>query len=386
MRKVLFVTGIRSEYDILYPIMRAIQDQPGMAAGVVVTGAHLSPMYGLTVREVERDGVPIVARIESLLNSDTRAGRVKSAAIQLTSLVDVCEQFSPTFLVAPMDREEAMTVALVGAYTLTPVVHIGGGDTAEDGNVDNAVRHAVTKLSHLHMVSTRRSADRVIALGEEAWRVHVAGAPGLDRLLSTPDMPDEDLWREVGYNPDNRPFAIVIQHSIISDVELSGERMRLTLDALVSLGIPALVSYPNSDAGSQKIIQIIESKVQQHSGLLHKYQNLSRMAFVNMMRRANVIVGNSSCGIIEAPLFHLPVVNVGPRQRGREHAANIQFVNHDAAEIRDAIRRAIYDVAYRNAVSSCVNPYGDGHAGERIAAILAEVPIDGRLVHKVSTV
>src|SRR5574337_1011345 len=131
MRKVLFVTGIRSEYDLLYPVMRAIQDHPGMEVGLVVTGAHLSPMYGLTLRDVERDGFPIVARIESLLNSDTRGGRVKSAAIQLSSLVDVCTVYHPTFLVAPMDREEAITVALVGAYMLTPVVHIGGGDTAE---------------------------------------------------------------------------------------------------------------------------------------------------------------------------------------------------------------------------------------------------------------
>lgn len=384
MRSVLFVTGIRSEYDILYSVMRAAQDHPDLTVELVVTGAHLSPMYGFTSREVERDGFPIVARIENLLNSDSPAGRVKSAAIQLSSLVDVFAQRQPTFVVAPMDREEAITVALAGAYMRMPVVHIGGGDTAEDGNIDNAVRHAVTKLAHLHMVTTPRSAERVIALGEAAWRVHVVGAPGLDRLLQVPDIPPDTLWRRLGYDPGDQPFALVIQHSIISDVEQAGELMRLTLESLVGLGLPAFVSYPNSDAGSQKIIAVIEAYAQRYPALLHKYQNLPRAEFVNLMRRAHVLIGNSSCGIIEAPLFHLPVVNIGPRQRGREHADNVQFVEHDMAHIQAAIQRAVFDAHYRQAVAGCTNPYGDGHAGERIAAILARCPLDARLTQKIN--
>src|ERR1035441_3403822 len=178
-RKVLVVTAIRSEYDILSTIIQALERHPLTEPGVVVTGAHLSPLYGYTVREIVADGFPIVGRIESLLNSDSSAGRIKSAAVQLSGLVDLFVQQQPAFVIAPMDREEAITVALAGAYMRIPVVHFGGGDTAEDANIDNAVRHAVTKLAHRQIVSSTRSAERVIRLGEEPWRVHVVGEPGL---------------------------------------------------------------------------------------------------------------------------------------------------------------------------------------------------------------
>jgi GDP/UDP-N,N'-diacetylbacillosamine 2-epimerase (hydrolysing) len=382
MRKVIFVTGIRSEYDILYSAIRAVQKQTNMEAALVVTGAHLSPMYGYTIGEVEKDGFPIIARIESLLNSDSAIGRVKSLAIQLSSLIDVFFQHHPTFVVAPMDREEAMTVALAGAYMKIPVVHIGGGDTADDGNIDNSVRHAVTKLSHLHMVTTPKSAARVIALGEEPFRVHITGAMGLDRLVELPDIPSAHLWNRLGYDPGDNPFVIVIQHAIISEVEQSGELMRITLESLVNLDLPAFVSYPNSDAGSQKIIEVIETYSKRYPRLLHKYQNLPRLEFVNLMRRAHAIVGNSSCGIIEAPLFRLPVVNIGLRQRGREHTNNVQFVDHEIPQICAAIQRAVFDEKYRQFVLQCVNPYGDGHAGERLADILATIPIDEKLLAK----
>lgn len=385
MRKILFVTGIRSEYDILYSVMRAVQDEPDLEVVLVVTGAHLSPMYGNTFTEVKRDGFPIVACVESLLNTDSRSGRIKSAAIQLSSLIDVFVQQRPDFVVAPMDREEAITVALAGAYMLIPVVHIGGGDTAEDGNIDNAVRHAVTKLSHLHMVTTPRSAQRVIALGEEPWRVHIVGAPGLDRLLQVPDILESQLWHQLGCNPIKRPFAVVIQHSIISDVDQAGEQMRITLESLVKLNLIAFVSYPNSDAGSQSIIETIEEYAKNYPDLLHTYQNLPRTEFVNLLRRAYVLVGNSSCGIVEGPLLSLPVVNIGPRQRGREHADNVQFVDHDPEQIMTAIQRAVYDTDYRQSVARCINPYGDGHTSKRIASILATQPIDACLVHKINT-
>lgn len=384
MRHVLFTTGIRSEYDILYSVIRAVDAAPGLRASVLVTGAHLSPMYGYSVCEIERDGVAIAGRIESLLNSDTKAGRVKSAAVQLSGLIDLMCHQRPDFVVAPMDREEAITVALAGAYLEIPVVHIGGGDTAEDGNIDNAVRHAVTKLSHLHMVTTERSADRVRRLGEEAWRVHVVGAPGLDRLVSEPLLDEEELWRRLGSRPEG-PFAILIQHPIISAVEESGDLMDLTMRTLAEMRLSTFVSYPNSDAGSQKIIGVIDRWLADRPETFTGYRNLPRRVFVNLMRRAAVMVGNSSAGIVEAPTFGLPVVNIGPRQRGREHSENVAFVDHDASQIREAIRRAIEDADYRACVKEGGNLYGDGTAGRRIASILGAVTIDERLMGKVNT-
>ncbi len=384
-RKVLFVTGIRSEYDILYSVMNSVRNSLTLEPEVIITGAHLSPMYGTTSKEIEEDGFPIVARIESLLNSDTPAGRVKSAAIQLSGLVDVLTRNRPDFIVAPMDREEAINVALAGAYIAIPVVHIGGGDTAEDGNVDNSIRHAVTKLSHLHMVTTERSAERVIKMGEEPWRVHVVGALGLDRLLTTPKMTTNDLWDAIGSDPAGKPFALVIQHSILTDVGQSGAQMVATLESLLGMGIFTFVSYPNSDAGSQQIIEAIESYAQRYPDLIHKFRNLSRLEFVNLLRIAHVMVGNSSCGIIEAPMFHVPVVNVGSRQRGREHAENVLFVDHDVKQIQEAVWKSLHDPEHRRTVAMCANPYGDGQAGRRIAELLEAQNVDDRLKKKINT-
>jgi GDP/UDP-N,N'-diacetylbacillosamine 2-epimerase (hydrolysing) len=384
MRHVMFVTGTRAEYDILRSVITAVDATDGLRASVVVTGAHLAPMYGHTGDLVDADGVTVAGRLETLLNTDSRSGRVKSAAIQLSGLVDLIVAQRPDFVVAPMDREEAVTTALAGAYLGIPVVHIGGGDTAEDGNIDNSVRDAVTKLSHLHMVTTEASAERVRRLGEEPWRVHVVGAPGLDRFVAEPSIDDATLWRELGHQPSG-PFAMLIQHPIISSVERSGELTETTLRALLTVGRPVIVGYPNSDAGSQRAIEVIDRYVTEHPETFHGYRNLDRRVFVNLLRRASVLVGNSSAGIIEAPLLGLPVVNIGPRQVGREHAANVLFVDHDEAAIAAAVRRAMDDDAFRASVVAGDSVYGDGTAGRRIAGILLDQAIDDRLLWKVST-
>lgn len=383
-RRILFTTGIRSDYDLLYSVMRAVNQEPRTVTNLVITGAHLAGLYGHTVQQIEADGFQIVARIESLLNSDTAAGRVKSAAIQLQSLVDLCAQLRPAIVVAMADREESLTVATAGAYMGIPVAHIGGGDFAQDGNVDNAVRHAVTKLAHLHLVTTPRSAERVVRMGEEPWRVHVVGASGLDRLLTTETISRPELSAALQFDMTQGPLALVIQHSISTEIEEAGQQMRSTLEAIVGLGLRAVVSYPNSDAGSQQIINVIEEYAARHASLL-VYRNLPRPVFVNLLRSVDVLIGNSSCGIIEAPLLKLAVINVGQRQVGREHAENVLFVPHDAGRIQEAVRRALYDQEFKAQVQACQNPYGDGHAGERIAKILADVSIDERLLAKFNT-
>lgn len=383
-RSVLFVTGIRSEYDLQAPVISAVE-RAGLSVGIVATGAHLSPMYGQTVHEIEKDGFPIVARLETLLNSDSRAARAKSAAIQLASLVDVIGTHRPDFLVAPTDREEALTVAIAGAYLRIPVVHIGAGDTADDGNVDNAVRHAVTKLAHLHMTTTERSAERVRQMGEEPWRVHAVGAPGLDRFLAVPRMPIRQVWEELGWQPAQDEFVLVIQHPIISDPVSAEDRMRTTLEAVDRSGAAALVSYPNSDPGSQAIIRAIDRHVEARPDRCFGYRNLPREIFVNLMRHARALVGNSSCGLIEAPSLGLPAVNIGPRQVGREHSVNVQFVSHEFAAIEKALTKALRDETYRAQVASTPNPYGDGRAGERIAGVLAKTDINDHLLNKLMT-
>jgi GDP/UDP-N,N'-diacetylbacillosamine 2-epimerase (hydrolysing) len=380
VRSIVAVTGIRSEYDIMSTVFAAIKADPRLDLRLIVTGAHLADAFGHTVEQIESDGFVIADRIQSLLNSDEASARVRGMGVQLQGLVQSVDRLRPDMLLVLGDREEAMTTALVGAYMNIPVAHVSGGDRVV-GNVDDQLRHAVTKLAHLHFVTNQDSAERVLKLGEQPFRVRNVGNPGLDRLLSEPELSAEELSRRLGFRIDaDRPLIMLIQHALSSAIEDAYSQMRETLEAVAELGLPTVLSYPNSDAGGQQMIRAIN----EFAGLphLHISKNIPRPEFVNLMRRASVMLGNSSAGILEAPLLKLPVVNVGRRQTGRLTAGNVEFVPHDRARIASAVRRAIEDVDYRSAVAACVNPYGDGHAAEKIAAVLASVPIDETLLIK----
>lgn len=379
-RSILGVTGIRSEYDIMSSVFRVIANHPNLELQLVVTGAHLSDAYGRTVDEIRADGLVVADEIQSLLNGDQAAFRVKGMAIQLQGLVQTVSRVKPDLLLVLGDREEAMTTALVGAYMNIPVAHIAGGDRVV-GNVDDQVRHAVTKLAHIHLVTNLESAARIARLGEQPFRIFNVGNPGLDRLLDVPQMDAVALSASLGFPiVDGAPLVLVIQHVISTEIDQAHDQMAITLEAVRDLGLPTVLSYPNSDAGGQQMIKAIrEFEVLPN---LHTAKNIPRLEFVNLMRRASCLLGNSSAGILEAPLLKLPVVNVGNRQKGRLHAENVQFVSHDRPQIIEAVRRAVFDEGYRASVSACANPYGDGKSSERIAEILATVPLDEALLIK----
>jgi GDP/UDP-N,N'-diacetylbacillosamine 2-epimerase (hydrolysing) len=273
-----------------------------------------------------------------------------------------------------------MTTALVGAYMNIPVAHLCGGDRVI-GNVDDQVRHAVTKLAHLHFVTNSESAERIIRLGEQPFRVFDVGNPGLDRLLEVPVIDIAELSARLGFSiVEGEPFILLIQHVISTESNQAYEQMKESLDAIRELGIKTIISYPNSDAGGQQMIRAIH----EYDSLpfIYAAKNIPRLEFVNLMRRASCLLGNSSAGILEAPLLKLPVINVGNRQRGRLHAENVQFVPHNKDRICEAIQLAVYDQSYRNSVASCSNPYGDGKSSTRVADILAKVSIDDTLLIK----
>ncbi len=377
---VLGVTGIRSEYDIMSSVFRAINNHPDLDLQLIVTGAHLSDAYGHTVDEIYKDGFAVADEIESLLNGDQASCRVKGLAIQLQGLVQTVARVKPEILLVLGDREEAMTTALVGAYMNIPVAHLCGGDRVI-GNVDDQVRHAVTKLAHLHFVTNSESAERIIRLGEQAFRVFDVGNPGLDRLLEVPVIDVAELSARLGFSiEEGEPFIMLIQHVISTESDQAYEQMKVSMEAILELGIKTIISYPNSDAGCQQMIRAIH----EYDSLpfIYSSKNIPRLEFVNLMRRASCLLGNSSAGILEAPLLKLPVINVGNRQRGRLHAENVQFVTHDKDQIVAALKLAIYDPAYRSLVATCSNPYGDGKSSARIADILASILIDDTLLIK----
>lgn len=379
-KKVLGVTGIRSEYDIMSSVFSAIDNHKDLSLELIVTGAHLSETFGYTIKEIIADGFVIADKIESLLSGDSASSRVKSLAIQLQGLVQSVSRINPDILLVLGDREEAMTTALVGAYMNIPVAHVAGGDFVI-GNVDDQVRHSVTKLAHLHFVTNIESEQRILKLGEQAFRVFNVGNPGLDRLREVPEINISELSIRLGFKlMENEPFILLIQHAISTEIEQAYEQMRISLEAITELGIKTIISYPNSDAGGQQMIRAIQEYLSQP--FIFAAKNIPRLEFVNLMRNASCLLGNSSAGILEAPLLKLPVVNVGNRQKGRLHAENVQFVLHDKDDIINAVRHAIFDLDYRLYVSKCSNPYGDGKSSLRISDILASTTIDEKLMIK----
>lgn len=381
VRTIHFLTGIRSEYDIFAPVIDAVEATPGLEAGVIVTGAHLCEEHGLSVRQIEADGRRIVARIDSLLKSDGLGGRVKGAALQLAGLADSFARERPDFLMVMGDREETITGATAAVYHHIPVVHLGGGDHAADGNVDNLIRHAVTKLSHLHMAASRRSAQRVLDLGEAPWRVHFVGGSGIDRLVRTPQLSRRETLRRLGVDWGDEPYILLIFHPTITDFAEARGNMDMILAALERTGAPILIMFPNSDPGNRAVIEAIKDFTAR-TPRARAFAYLEREVFVNAMRHARAMAGNSSAGLLEAPTLRLPVVNIGPRQRGREHGANVIFVDYDAGEIDAALARCLHDEAFRAEATSGENPYGDGAAGEKIAAALATVEMGEKLMNK----
>ncbi len=360
--------------------MRAVEAHPELELELCLTGAHLSSRFGASADWALRDGFRVVERIESLFDSDSGSGRLRGAAVQLLGLSQCVARQAPDFLFVCGDREEAITTALVGAYQNVPVAHLAGGDLAV-GNVDDSVRHAVTKLAHLHFTLSEQSAERVRRLGEEPWRVHAVGNPALDRIREAPRISRSELSKQLGIELGSGPLVLVIQHVISSESACGADQLRTTLEAVSAQGCSALVGQPNSDAGSRAMLEVIREFAERHPQL-KPIPTLPRDLFVNLLRETSVLVGNSSLGLLEAPFLGLPVVNVGRRQGGREHAANVSFVPHERAAIAEALRRCLCDRALREQISHIAQPFGDGHSGPHIAELLARAPERERLLVK----
>jgi GDP/UDP-N,N'-diacetylbacillosamine 2-epimerase (hydrolysing) len=380
VKKILAVTGIRSEYFILQPIFEELSKRKDIELKVVVTGTHLSPIHGSTYKFIEQDGYNII-KLESLLSSDSLSGRCKSVGIQIMGLTDIIVRENPDWLMVLGDREESIVTATVGTYLNIPVAHICGGDRVV-GNIDDSVRHAVTKLSHLHFPTTKENGERILNMGEEPWRVHVVGNPALDSIRKEKDLTYDYINNKLGTKlMEAEPFILLIKHPLSSETEEAECQMRVTLQAVCELGYNTIVTYPNSDAGGFEMIKVIKEFEKKYN-FIKAFETLPRDIFVNLQRKAALLLGNSSAGILEAPFLKLPVVNVGNRQKQRQHAENIIFVTHEKDKIKESINQAIFDKEFIKMCKSCNNPYGDGYSGERIAEIIDKIKIDDKLINK----
>ncbi len=378
-KKITIITGTRAEYGLLCPVMRAIESCSKLKMSLIVTGTHLSHEYGYTINEIQKDGFRVDAIVDMLLSNDTGAAMAKSLGICIIGITQALEQIQPDIVLVLGDRGEPLAGAIAAAHMNITIAHIHGGDSTSGGCIDENIRHSITKFAHIHFAATEESAGRIKRLGEEPWRIHIVGAPGLDTILNTELIPREQLIKTFSLHA-KEPLLLAVQHPVTTQPENAGEEMRITLEALAELKIQTILVYPNSDAGGRSMIEVI--KEYEHLPFLHTFKSLSHTEYISLMNVSNALVGNSSSGIIEAPSFHLPVVNIGIRQEGRQRTDNMIDVVHDKKKIIEAVNKALYDKIFKQRVHECINPYGDGKASSRIVDVLAEIEIDKKLIQK----
>ena len=372
------VTVGRSDYGIYLPILKAIQSGPDLDLRLIVSGAHLSPEFGSTIRSLEADGFPIAERVEMLLSSDSPEGVAMSAGLGVMGFAQAFGRFTPDVLLVLGDRFE-MQAAVVAALPFNiPVAHIHGGESTE-GAIDEQVRHSITKMSHLHFVSTERYAQRVIQMGEDPWRVTVSGAPGLDNIRAITPSSREELEGQLGLDLSS-PTLLATYHPVTLEYADTSEHMREFLAALVEIGHNVVITYPNADTSSREVINQIHQVSSQHPQIRF-HANLGTQRYFSLMRMAAAMVGNSSSGIIEAASFELPVVNIGSRQRGRIRGRNVIDVGYSRSEILGGLEAAL-SPEFKRGLYGLANPYGDGHAAERIVGKLKCAELGRSLIMK----
>lgn len=378
-RRVAVVTGSRADYGLYYYILQELHGRPDAHLQLVVTGMHLAPQFGLTVREVERDGFPIAARVEMLLAGDTGGSAGRSVGLAVIGLTQALEALGPDLLLLLGDRSEMLAASTAALHLGIPCAHIHGGESTE-GAIDEAIRHAVTKLSHVHFAAAEVYAERIRRMGEEPWRVHVTGAPGLDHLYRTPRLGVPELSARLGVDFSRR-VVLATFHPVTLELAHTGAYIRAFLDALEGCKIDVVFTYPNADPGGQQVLAAIQQRAAENPRL-HLVPNMGSQLYFSAMAASAAMAGNSSSGIIEAPSLGLPVVNVGSRQAGRVRASNVIDVGYGTAEIRAGLERALHDQQFREQAARCANPYGDGHASERIVRVLMQLDLGPRLLHK----
>ena len=379
MRRIGVVTTSRADYGGVLPILRAINADPDLDLLLFVGGMHLATEFGLTVKEIEADGFSITDRIEMAPASDTPEAIAQAIGHGVNGFARSLNRCRPDILVVAGDRYELLSVACAALALGIPLAHVAGGDLTE-GAIDNQVRYALTKLSHLHFVVLEEHARRVRQTGEEQWRIFLTGEPALDLLDTIKLLGREELSASLGIEL-KPPIAVVTLHpTTVSETPVTAQ-VDAVLSALGRFPGTLVFTHPNADAGHRHIADRLHDFVSERPNNVALFFNLGLERYYSLMALADVMVGNSSSGIWEAPSFALPVVNAGERQQGRTRAGNVIDVSFDAGAISEAIRRAL-DPRFRAPLRGLANPYGDGHASERIVSVLKRTPVDHRLLHK----
>jgi UDP-hydrolysing UDP-N-acetyl-D-glucosamine 2-epimerase len=389
-RTIAVFTGNRAEYGLQYPILRAINRHPDLDYLLLVSGAHLDSNFGSTLDEIRSDGFHIDAEVKIEMDAASLFATAQAIGSGILAISRVLNDLKPDMMVVYADRFEGLAAVIAASQMNIPTAHIEGGDLTEGGALDDSVRHAMTKLAHLHFTTNQQASNRILAMGEEPWRVHTVGFPAIDLISEGRFASAKEVVEKLGLDL-SCPVMLFTQHSVSTEYSRAAEQLAPSLVAIERLaaeGVQTILTYPNNDAGGQAIIEQLEifgeagvpgTQVCRSLGR-HLYHGVLALARDQSLRIA--CVGNSSSGLKETPAFACPTVNIGSRQEGRLRGENVLDADYCADNISAAMRRCLYDENFRALCCRAENPYWLGDAGPKIAEVLATVPLDQRIIRK----
>ena len=364
MRKICIISGHRSDYGRLKPVIQAVKDHPDLESIFIVAASHLLPDQGKTIDTIKEDGLQIDSVARTIVEGEDLVAMAKSVGLGILELPTILENYTPDVVVVHGDRFEALSVAISAAMMNIPVAHIQGGEVT--GSIDESIRHAITKMAHIHFPSTDKSRERIFKMGERPESVFTVGSPAIDAIRAVINRPKEELYRKYKLDP-NSPFLIMAQHPVTTEFNRLREEISETLRAIYELKIRTIMIFPNIDAGSKDMVaKIRHFEMSYHLPFVNKYKHIHFDDFIGLMSFCACMAGNSSAGIIESSYIGTPVVNIGTRQNGRERGKNVIDVGYNSNEIIEAIKR---NVQHGRFPSESI--YGDGNSSKKIADILA---------------
>lgn len=375
--KILVLTSIRSEYDLLSPLLFKLDADPTLDLKLLVGGAHNSPTFGNTFKDIENDGFEVLCHIESLIDADSESSRLKSASILLLSMIDIVKSYSPDLLIYAGDREEVLVGGMLGGYLNIPTLHFFGGDHSSDGHIDNPVRHATSKLSTCHMVSTQLHSNRLRAIGEPISRIFNIGSIALDKFVQAKPM--GNVIEEISGKKIDKKVALFIYHPIANEIGKENTIIKDAIAALVDSNYHVFIGSPNSDPGNSHVREAILQAADANPNCT-VYGNLPRDLFIGLFKSSSIIVGNSSAGILEAASIPIPCINIGERQRGRYCGENVIFVDANYESIIKAINIVNSD-EFKRKIVNLKNPYGGGNSADKAYNLIKTIDFQ-QLINK----
>jgi GDP/UDP-N,N'-diacetylbacillosamine 2-epimerase (hydrolysing) len=378
MRKIAAVTGTRAEYGLLYWTMKRIQMDDGLELQLIVTGSHLSSKYGNTIEQIKEDGFKIDEEIEIDINFYKKSSISKSMGLEMIQMAQGFERLKPDMLLVLGDRYEVFAAAVCAMTMNIPIAHISGGEITE-GAIDEQIRHAITKMAHIHFPGAECYAENIKKMGEESWRIFNVGDPGIENIKNTKLMTKEEIKEDLDIDIDEETLLITY-HPVTLEIEDLPSQISNLLEALSELDKKMIITYPNADYGNDYIIKEL-NKFSKENNNVYLFKNLGNRRYLSIMKNCGVVVGNSSSALVEAPYLKVPVVDIGNRQKGRLKAENIISCSNDSKDIINAINKSLSS-EFKEKVKNVKSLYGEGSTSEEIVKVLKQIDIDDKLLKK----